>query len=165
MYAIRRTDGEPVGDEYTFFTTGGPDDWSPAENEAEDFDEEVEYELVKMLVERVGVRTFGTLTPPCDEYEGTDSPGKTWFELVIRHVSADEWPAHSDVTLKRFEEHADASRYWDAMPESFLFHSSYEAHEVKRHQLSIVTREYAPLRGDCDNCGRSYFKHIKAPVG
>jgi hypothetical protein len=58
FYAIRRTDGVPIFNEYGFAIVDGPDDWAQAEDDADYSLVPIEYELVRMRVERIGVRSF-----------------------------------------------------------------------------------------------------------
>ena len=61
FHAIRRCDGEPMGD-YLWMRVDGPDVWSPTCDD--DYqDEPVEYEIVRMVVEPIAKRTFGN--PRC----------------------------------------------------------------------------------------------------
>lgn len=63
IWAIRRTDGEPIGGEYSFMVVSGPGDWDAAIADAEYSDEPIEYELIGMRVVSGGVRTY----PRCTE--------------------------------------------------------------------------------------------------
>jgi len=62
VYAIRRTDGEHVDDEYAFLIRGGPSDW-PGDDLEQSVRYEgtpVEFELVEMKVRVLEKRTYGT---------------------------------------------------------------------------------------------------------
>lgn len=65
QYAVRRTDGVPMAGEYTFLGVGDAADWAPAEEDAEWSDDPIEYEMVRLVITRVGVRSF----PVFDEEE------------------------------------------------------------------------------------------------
>jgi hypothetical protein len=54
FYAIRRTDGEDIGD-YAWLRADGPDDWSSADD---DYGEPTEYEIVCMVVMPVARRVL-----------------------------------------------------------------------------------------------------------
>lgn len=58
FYAIRRTDGEPIGD-FCWLGTGDAGDWTPAEEDAAYAEHKTEYEIVRMHVEPIARRTFG----------------------------------------------------------------------------------------------------------
>ena len=64
FYAMRRTDGETMGDEWLWLKVDGPDDWAPAGDEVAYSDSSIEFEIVKMTVEQVGVMTIAA--PRCD---------------------------------------------------------------------------------------------------
>ena len=82
MYAIRRADGEPMGD-YSHLIVAGPHDWEPAEADSDYADEPITYELVKMDVEVVECRTL----PRCKE--GCGAVGTFWG-LCQRHAEEDD---------------------------------------------------------------------------
>ena len=63
FYAVRRTDGEYMSD-YSWQPASHPNDWQYAEDDADCSDEPVEYEIVRMVVEPVAKRTFGTDPEP-----------------------------------------------------------------------------------------------------
>lgn len=79
IYAIRRIDGEPMGD-YSFMVTTGPNDWEYAEIEAE-VDaiepESIEFEIVKMTVERANVCKLPT-NPHEQSGDDCDYCGEPW---------------------------------------------------------------------------------------
>lgn len=59
IYAIRRTDGESLGDDWSFLVVGDASDWQPAEDDAEYSMADpmsVEYELIEMTVRSLGTR-------------------------------------------------------------------------------------------------------------
>lgn len=56
VYAIRRTDGEMVDDEYAFVIVGGPGDW-PGHIDDTDEGMPVTFELVEMRVRVLETRT------------------------------------------------------------------------------------------------------------
>lgn len=58
LYAIRRTDGETIGDDWEMVTCAGPDDWTLAADMTDPDEDPVEYEIVRLLVEPVGRRTY-----------------------------------------------------------------------------------------------------------
>lgn len=82
FYAIRRVDGEPIYGEYSWTSTTGPNDWEPAQLEAEDADDPIEYELVKMTVTPVATHKF----PTCHE---CDEPA-TYWGLCEAHARIDD---------------------------------------------------------------------------
>lgn len=62
FFAIRRTDGFPIacaGDMHWWIGCDGSSDWTPAE-EADHGGDPVEYEIVRMTVDPVARRIFGT---------------------------------------------------------------------------------------------------------
>ena len=59
FFAIRRTDGEPIYGEFDWIACDGPSDWTAAE-EADHWGNPVEYEIVRMTVDPVARRIFGT---------------------------------------------------------------------------------------------------------
>ncbi len=84
MYAIRRTDGELIWDEYAFMTVAGPDDWAPVEDDYAD--EAVEYEMVRTEVYPVARR----MLPSCKD--GCGEPARYWG-LCEKHAREDD-PDH-----------------------------------------------------------------------
>jgi hypothetical protein len=92
FYAIRRADGELMGDEYAFLTVAGPDDWSPAHDDAEDRDEPVDYELITFAIEAIAKRTL----PECRE---CDKPARHWG-LCRHHAELDDPEAFADEKIE-----------------------------------------------------------------
>lgn len=91
LYAVRRQDGEDIG-EYSFCVVGStPGDWSPAEDDADYADEPVVYEMVKMTVEVVGTRTL----PKCHD---CDDPATHWG-LCEKHAREDD-PEHFETKVE-----------------------------------------------------------------
>lgn len=62
FFAIRRTDGESLYDEFGWMSCDGPDDWEVAEQDstdwADDESEPIEYEIVEMTVRSLEKRAF-----------------------------------------------------------------------------------------------------------
>jgi hypothetical protein len=58
FFAVRRTDGEEMFGEYGWAHTDSPDDWAPAERDAETLEGQFEYELVMLVPKRIAVRTI-----------------------------------------------------------------------------------------------------------
>lgn len=162
MYAIRRADGDLMGD-YSFIVTGGPDDWQPAADDADCAEDQVEYELVRMDVTVVGSRTFGPDKPACDSYEGERSPTREWWEVVIVSQGEDTWPAR-DARMASRDTEVDANLEIAGLPEVFVFYDGFGAHEVRRSQLSVVHHELPGPWPDCERCGRGYWAHLKVGV-
>lgn len=86
IYAIRRTDGEPIYDDFSFLIADGPDDWSAAEDIAEADDVAGEFEMVAMDVQVVATKTL----PTCNE--GCGEPAVYWG-LCRAHAEKDD-PDH-----------------------------------------------------------------------
>lgn len=64
FYAMRRVDGEPIG-EFSWVEAVGPDDWTYADDSAND---PAEFEIVRMVVVPVARRWFGVHEfVPCDD--------------------------------------------------------------------------------------------------
>ena len=82
FYAIRRTDGELIQGDYGWVTADGQNDWTAAEEEAEYGNEGTEYEMVRMTVERIAVRTL----PTCRD---CDDPAAHWG-LCEKHAREDD---------------------------------------------------------------------------
>ena len=69
LYAIRRADGQDMGD-YSWMVVTGPGDWQVAIDDADCAEDRIDYELVRMDVTVLGMRSFGPDKPVCDAYEG-----------------------------------------------------------------------------------------------
>lgn len=65
FYAMRRTDGETMGDEWSWVNVDHADDWSHAVMEVEYGEQEIEFEIVLMTPTVVATRTFSA--PRCAE--------------------------------------------------------------------------------------------------
>ncbi len=89
MYAVRRKDGDPICDDFTFVVVPDPHDWAPAEDDAEYRLDADTYELVRMTVEVVATR----LLPECGEYDC--SAPATYWGLCGPHAREDD-PEHFD---------------------------------------------------------------------
>lgn len=63
FYAIRRTDGESIYNDYAWMAVADPEDWQIAKDYAEDtgLDDPVEFEMVRMTVEQVATKSFPEL--------------------------------------------------------------------------------------------------------
>ncbi len=83
IYAVRRADGQDIGD-YSFVVVSGPGDWTPAEDDADGIDDATVYQLVKMTVEVVATRTL----PECSE-AGCETPASHWG-LCEAHAREDD---------------------------------------------------------------------------
>jgi hypothetical protein len=84
IYAIRRADGEQMGD-YTFWIVPDETDWTPADEDGEDgFFGPAVYEMVRMDVEVLERRTL----PVCREH-GCVAPARFWG-LCEPHARVDD---------------------------------------------------------------------------
>lgn len=78
FYAVRRTDGEPMGEDeeaVPFVIVDSADNWRPAERDAGYFKGQTEYEMVLLVPKSIGKRTFGRVrtgdsTPRCSTVVG-----------------------------------------------------------------------------------------------
>ena len=93
MYAIRRADGEPLGD-YTFMITE-PNDWEVAELDCEYTDEPIVYEMVRMTLEVVERRAL----PRCSESGCTDIA--EFWGLCELHAAEDDPETLEDIKRDR----------------------------------------------------------------
>lgn len=99
MYAIRRTDGELIYDEYAFLGTSGPDDWLDIEEDADHGYPPVEYEMVKMSVEVVSRRTVPTCKDCPREFP---QPAEFWG-LCETHAREDDPETLDEMLAARSE--------------------------------------------------------------
>ncbi|HVT78357.1 MAG TPA: hypothetical protein VHD87_15075 [Acidimicrobiales bacterium] len=159
IYAVRRCDREPI-DDYSFWVTTGPQDWGPAGDS--DDAEVVEYELIKLTVERVGVRTVGQ--PVCDQWLGPVTPPSVRWEVVIAGADDDHpgWPAR-DYRLGPADSAADAELRVAMLPERVVVLTGFDAHEVSRSRLRIDRIDLPAIYGTCVICGNHYYAHEEAP--
>lgn len=162
MHAIRRADGDAMGD-YSFIVVDGPGDWQPAIDDAECAEDRVDYELVRMDLTVLGTRTFGPDKPACDSYEGERGPAHEWWEVVIVSQGEDTWPAR-DARMASRDTEVDAQLEIAGLPEVFVFYDGMGAHEVRRSQLSVVHHEMPGRWPDCGRCERGYWSHVKVEV-
>ena len=88
IYAVRRTDGELMGD-FSFWTVNGPTDWDPTDWDSDDLTDPVEYQMLKMTVEVIDTRT----SPRCHD---CDDPATHWG-LCEKHASEDDPSAFEDM--------------------------------------------------------------------
>lgn len=84
MYVCRRVDGTPVGDTWAHFVVSGPNDWSQANDEAVEWSDPAEYEIVRFVGEVVARKTL----PTCDTH-GCDEPAAHWG-LCETHAREDD---------------------------------------------------------------------------
>lgn len=154
FYAMRRTDGEEIGD-YSWVSAGGPDDWTPAEDDAEEADEPIEYELCRMTVEVVSRRTFGPSSPPCDGWEGADQyPAASWVAVILRTDGTDQTYPARDIPLKQCDTQEEADALIAALPETFHIFPTYgRLTEISRDRLTTEEQGYPSRPGRCVNCG------------
>lgn len=122
-YAIRRVDGEPIHDDYSWIGTGSVGDdgstekaFDAVEGDWDDEDEPVEYELCRLTFEVVERRTLGG-QPACDSWAGTVER-REWVALMLRSDGTGErWPV-KDVSLHHYDSVAEARAAIDALPET-----------------------------------------------
>ena len=99
MYAIRRTDGEPIHGEWSFVIVDGPNDWTAAEDDAAGNGHPATYELVEMTVKTRRVRTLPMCVEPrcnhvgefwglCEKHAREDDE-ETLEELLAARIAAD----------------------------------------------------------------------------
>ena len=95
FHAVRRADGEPIGD-FGWLMVDGPDDWP----DWLDDDEATEYEIARHEVEVVARKVL----PLCAE-TGCDEPAKHWG-LCSEHAREDDPEFFEDVppTLRLVED-------------------------------------------------------------
>lgn len=137
MWAVRRVDGQPIGDEWAFATTSGPLDWSPVIDDmlTSTPGEAVEYEMVRMVVTPWSKRSTGD-----DAAKLTDAAliaaGQGTLDLATaQHV-------RTDVELLR---RALTGEY-DALVElgvgtvAYAMHTSTESQRVRARGTAILAR-------------------------
>ena len=77
FFAIRRTDGEPMGD-FGWMSCDGPNDWEQAEYDSDFADpESIEYEIVEMTVRSLAKQSF-PLNPHEHVGDECDYCGEPW---------------------------------------------------------------------------------------
>lgn len=159
LYAIRRSDGEDMGD-YSFFVTGSATDWQAAENDAEEAEEPVEYELVTFTVASVEKRTFGPQHPVCDAWQGTPTPDRSWVNVMLPTDGTEQtWPAR-DVSVAMLDTQEEADAYLASLPERFHLHTGHTTLiEVDRSRLTTKANGYGGFHPSCERCGHSFYAH------
>lgn len=155
--AIRRTDGEPVWDEYSF-VDGGLDakPWGSFPDDVAD-DEPTEYELVRFHVETVERRTLGRDPHACDEWRGDLDPGRVaWWVKVAGIPGGTHWSSHPT------EEEARLAL--ELLPDEF--YASFGSQPVLVHRAEDMTIERHETPGQysrCDECGWPRTAHGAQP--
>jgi len=92
-YALRRSDGELIGD-YAFIITEGPDDWYQAELDSEFCDATIIYEMVKMEMEVVGTKELPNCGV-CNEVAGR------YWGLCEDHAREDDEETLNEILAAR----------------------------------------------------------------
>ena len=96
MYAIRRADGEPIYDEWSFAIVNGPTDWDVALDDAEANGGPATYELVEMTVKTLRVRTLPMCAEKCDQVA-------EFWGLCEKHAREDDEETLNEVLAARAE--------------------------------------------------------------
>lgn len=162
FYAIRRTDGEDIGD-YSWVSASGPADWTAAEDDAEEAEEHIEYELCQMTVEVVQRRTFGP-TSPCDEWEGEETyPAASWVSVFLRTDGTEQTYPARDVDLQHFPTQDEADAFIASLPDTIHILPTYgHLTEISRDRLTTEAQGYPARPGRCEKCGRPKRAHEAA---
>lgn len=160
MLAIRRTDGEDIGDDWSFLTTTATDPWKAVDGYFEDQDEPVELELVRMDITSVETRTIGGPRPVCDEWTGFEQEAGTRWEVIVPKGKDDEtWPGRP-VSLATFDEATEADAAIAAMPEVFHHHTyGMRTQEIERASLLVVPKDQYGYVSNCATCGHPRSDH------
>ena len=158
LYALRRPDGDDIGD-YSFLTTNGPDDWSAARDCAAGNDEPIEFEMVRLTLEPTERRSFPILGDVCDQWTGHESPGRTWYAVEVEPDGTEQnWPVRP-ASLRHLDSDIEAQEYIARMPEEFWVHPGVEPALVRRSQLGYRRSSIPGYAENCTECGHPKAEH------
>lgn len=158
MYAIRRADGEELGD-YSFIVTSDTTLERAAKDYADEDYEPAEFELIKMTVEVIERRMIGPSPEPCAKWTGHTSPRRSWVAVEIRPDGSKEtWPMNM-TSLKHCDSQAEADQYIERMPDEFYVHPGQEPVLINRSRLTTRHQSIGPYFGNCDTCHWAKEKH------
>lgn len=163
--AMRRTDGDTIGDFTWISAATGDDPWADIVDDlghdGED-DDPVEIELVRMTVESIEKRTVGGPRPVCDEYEGSELPYRSaWRIMIPESGDPDRWPAGGRAVALTFSDTEDEARaIFDALPDTFFVHhvGAYYS-PVDKATLTVELHETEAFIPQCRKCGHPKAAH------
>lgn len=158
FYALRRSDGEDLGD-YSYVTVTKSDPWHSVAEDYEDDDEAFDIELVRMDVTVVEKRTVGGPRPLCDRWRGLEQEaGTRWTVLIPGSGEDGPWPArpYEVTTLDTIE---DADAFIAALPDVAHVIAYGQVHPIERSRFSVLPKEDRAWASDCSNCGHRKEEH------
>jgi hypothetical protein len=160
VLALRRTDGDTIGDEFTFLITSRESPWDAVDGYFDEEDDPVEIELIRMDITSIEKRAIGGPRPVCDEWSGYEQEAGTRWEVVIPKGKDDStWPGRP-VSLATFDDPNDADAAIAAMPEVFHHHTyGMRTQEIERASLVIVPRDQFGYVSNCARCGHPRSEH------
>lgn len=120
----------------------------------------VERAAFDAIVEATGFDTKeARMAECCPAWVGTESPGHTFYEIVLAASgSEDEWPI-CDVGITSRRSLDEAQTVIDALPERFHLFQGHQLVEVDRSRFSVNEKGWGPTVSGCHRCGWSKSEH------
>lgn len=151
-----------------------------AEDDDRSFDVEIPADLWRRhdeaaKAERVAFRALvaaagydddaGRMVACCPEWVGTETPGHSWYSLVLEASgSDDEWPLNdATITTRRARDELEA--LLAELPDEFVVLDHHRPTVVRKDRLRIDPGEFKGYLSLCHRCGWAKDEHAEPPSG
>lgn len=104
----------------------------------------------------------GRAKKACDEWVGEETPGHSWYCVVLAESgSDDEWPIR-DATVAHYQTPEEAHEFIAELPDEFWLLVSGRIVRIEKSRLSVGRGGFAAYSPSCDRCGWERNEHLES---